>query len=141
MTNAEVLETWFRRVWAEEDETAIDEMLVPETAARGLGGATHRGPEEFKKFHRALLALLGDFQIIIDRQMEEGDWVFSLIRIRATRRKDREPVEVGGQVLVRIIDNKIVDAHNHIDFIGLFGQLELLPGDCLDRCLSGEGVA
>ncbi|MEP3276286.1 MAG: ester cyclase [Stappiaceae bacterium] len=141
MTNSEVIETWFKRVWAEEDETAIDDMLVPETSARGLGGKAHQGPTEFKQFHRAFLALIGDVNIVIDRQATDGDWVFSLVTIKATRRRDGVPVEIGGQILVKIIDGKIVDAHNHIDFMGLFGQLDLLPCDCLDRCLAGEGFA
>lgn len=51
----DVMTTWFERVWTNEDESAIDEMLVEDTHAKGLGAQSHVGPEEFKIFHRTLL--------------------------------------------------------------------------------------
>ena len=29
-TSREVIETWFRRVWTEEDSSAIEELFVPD---------------------------------------------------------------------------------------------------------------
>ena len=42
----EVLETWFRRVWKEEDAAAIDEMFVGGDV-KGLGKQTGMTPEDF----------------------------------------------------------------------------------------------
>ncbi|MEP4987312.1 MAG: nuclear transport factor 2 family protein [Paracoccaceae bacterium] len=83
----EVLETWFRRVWAEEDAGAIDEMMAPGTPARGLGSQTHIGPAGFKGFQQGLLALVSDVEIKIDKSMEDGDWIFALVHFRRSAAK------------------------------------------------------
>ena len=44
-SHRETLKTWFRRVWAEEDATAIDDMLRPDMQARGLGDQPRVGAE------------------------------------------------------------------------------------------------
>ena len=56
-TNRDVMESWFHRVWTQEDVTAIDELLVPDGQVEGLGANALIGPDDFKKFHSALLRL------------------------------------------------------------------------------------
>lgn len=137
----EVLETWFRRVWAEEDSDAIDELFVPEGEARGLGANVLVGPEEFKQFHSALRGLLSDFAITIDKSIESEGWLSVICTLRAKSRQSATPVEMTGAVLVRIADGKVIEAYNHWDFLGMFGQLGLLPSDALERALGGEKLA
>jgi hypothetical protein len=123
----DVMNTWFERVWTKEDEATIDEMLVEKTMARGLGSQDHVGPEEFKGFHRAMLGLIGDVEFVIDKAMEDGDWLSCLVTVKGTQRKNGDPVKTTGQVLAKIVDGKIIDAYNHFDFMGLFEQCDLLP--------------
>ncbi|MFY9558504.1 MAG: hypothetical protein WAV47_27720 [Blastocatellia bacterium] len=40
ITSREVMETWFRRVWTEENPKAIEELFVPDGQARGLAQMT-----------------------------------------------------------------------------------------------------
>ncbi|MEO1468590.1 MAG: nuclear transport factor 2 family protein [Pseudomonadota bacterium] len=138
-----VCETWFRRVWWEQDETAIDEMLLPESRAEGLSdpdGPAMVGPEAFKIFHRSLLALIDRVEVIIERMVSEGECVSLLIHVRATCRRTGKPVEMRGHVMLRIVDGRLVEGHNHIDFIALFEQLDLMPADTLSTCLSGRKI-
>lgn len=137
----EVAETWFQRVWAEEDESAIDEMLVPETTAKGLGEEPREGPAEFKAFHRLLLSMIKDVRVDIDRFVEQDDWAHILCSLKAKRRDTGEPVEMSGQIAVRISDGKLITAHNHFDFMSLFEQLGLLPKGAFSRCLYREKIA
>ena len=51
-TNREIIETWFRRVWNEEDTKAIDELFVVDGEVRGLGENSLIGPMDFKIFSR-----------------------------------------------------------------------------------------
>ncbi len=136
-----VLETWFQRVWAEADESAIDDMLVPDTRARGLGSHTRIGPEGFKEFHRCFLAMMEKCSVQIDKIMDSGNWTAVLCTFRAVRKDTGEPVEMMGQVMVRIEDEKLVEAYNHFDFMGLYQQLGLIPDGAFDGCLRGEKIA
>lgn len=139
--SADIVEKWFERVWSNEEEEAIDEMLVPDTMGHGLGSQPRVGPEQFKIFHRCFLKLMSDIDIVIDKRMQDGDWYSILITFNARRRDNGEPVSTTGHVFCRIVDDQIVEGYNHIDLIGLFGQLGLLPPDALDRCLMGEKCA
>lgn len=136
----DVSKNWFQRVWHEEDESAIDDMLVVDTSAKGLGSQDLVGPEAFKMFHRALLGRIGDIDIEIARHMEDSDWISLLIVLRAKRRDTGEPVETTGNIYVRIVDGKIIEGHNHLDFIRLFEQLQLMPAKSMESCLVGEKI-
>ena len=143
-THREVCETWFRRVWREQDELAIDEMLMPSTKARGLDDRVRPprvGPDDFKQFHRAMLALIDDVQVDIEHLISEGSRTSALCRMVAKDRKTGKSVEMYGQVFLEIADDKIVDAHNNFDFLSLFEQLGLLQSGTFSKCLAGEKVA
>lgn len=133
------LETWARRVWAERDERAIDEMALGDTRAHGLGMQTMVGAEAFKAFHRAVCAQLVDTRLVIDHHIEADGWLAALCTFTGTTR-DGRCVAINGAIHARIADGHILEAYNHFDFVGLFVQLGLLPGDTFVRCLAGEPV-
>ena len=139
-TCREVLETWFRRVWTEQDANAIDEMFVPDGAARGLGANVRFGPAEFRAFHSALCRQLTDIVITIDKSIEEGDWISAVCTLRARSRETARPIEITGSVMIKISDGKLLEAYNHWDFIGIFSQLELLPTNTFEKALAGETI-
>ncbi|WP_306143833.1 ester cyclase [Roseibium sp. MMSF_3412] len=147
MTNLEILETWFRRVWSEEDEAAIEEMFVPDGRAVGLGEQTKGGkdefrehemlgPEEFKVFQRALLGLVKDVRIEIKRSITSGEWLCALCEFQGTSRRTGERVRMTGTVYGRFSDDQIIDAFNHFDFLSLFQQLGSLETGTFERCLN-----
>ncbi|MEM6973423.1 MAG: ester cyclase [Pseudomonadota bacterium] len=142
-SHREICETFFRRVWSEQDEGAIDELLLPEAHASGLteSGLPMVGPDAFKAFHRAVLALIDNVEIIIDHAVVEGAWASLTLRIEATSRATGEKIGTRGHMLAKIVDGNIVEGHNHVDFIALFEQLGLLPKHVLTTCLSGNSVA
>lgn len=136
----DVLETWFRRVWKEEDPTAIDDLFVPDGQARGLGANVLIGPAGFKQFQSALLVLLSNIVITIDKFIEFDDWSSVVCSLNARDRRTGKPVTITGSVMVRIVDGKITEGYNHWDFLGLFSQLGLLPAGSFERALAGAKV-
>jgi hypothetical protein len=138
--NREVMETWFRRVWTEEDSTAIDELFIPDGEARGLGANFLIGPQGFKQFHSALCGLLADFVITIDKSLEVEEWISAVCTLRAKSQKSGIPIEITGSVMVRIADGKLTEAYNHWDFLSMFSQLGLLPTETFERALGGEKI-
>ncbi|MDC0361145.1 ester cyclase [Alphaproteobacteria bacterium] len=152
MQHEDVVETWFRRVWNEEDASAIDEMFEGAGRAVGLGGSGMQqgvdfrdheliGPEGFKFFHQSLLGLVGSVTISVTDSMTRGDWIAALCMLNGKCRKTGADAQMSGQVYMRLANDQIVEAYNHWDFISLFAELGLLPKDTLMQCLSGKRVA
>ncbi len=133
------LETWARRVWVERDETAIDEILVVDTKAHGLGLQPLIGADGFKPFHSAICSLLRDTELLIDQAIEAEGWLCVLCTFRGTTAEGRQ-ASIGGAIHARIEDGKIREAYNHFDFLSLFTQLGLLPPDTFQRCITGHPV-
>lgn len=136
----ECIETWFQRVWVEEDASAIDELFVVDGLAHGLGDQPLEGPEGFKLFHTALLELVSDVQIEFVHSFEQGDWISYLGVFRAISKETGEPVAMNGGATCRIVDGKIVEAYNNWDFISLFIGLGLAPTDTFARAMSGQSI-
>jgi hypothetical protein len=140
-TKMEVSEEWFRRVWLEEDTSAIDEILLPETKASGLGSHPHIGPDEFRYFHAGLLGLMEQVIVTSDLHIEQGDWLAQLVTVKGICRKTSHEVTMLGQMMLKIIDGHIVEGHNRFDFISLYEQLGLLPNQTFEDCLAGKVLA
>lgn len=141
MIKQELLETWFRRVWAEEDLDAIDAMMVPETNVYGLRKIPQLGPREFRGFAELMLQRLSNVEVGIERMIEDGDWASILMHITAKNRETGADITFDGLAMVKIEDDAITAAYNYVDFIGLFEQLGLMPGETLATCLCGKSVA
>jgi ketosteroid isomerase-like protein len=139
-TSKEVLESWFRRVWTEQDSSAIEELFIPDGKARGLGANVLLGPAGFKQFHSALTRLLSDFVITIDKSVESGEWISAVCTLRAKSRQSGAPIEFTGSVMIRIADGKLTEAYNHWDFLSMFCQLGLLPDETFEKALGGGKV-
>ena len=52
MTPDAVARRWFKEVWNEGNESAIDRLMHPDAVAHGLAGEAIRGPEGFKGLFR-----------------------------------------------------------------------------------------
>jgi SnoaL-like polyketide cyclase len=139
-TKREIVETWFRRVWNEEDTKAIDELFVVDGEVRGLGENSLIGPRDFKIFHATLCAVISDIVITVDKSIEEKDWISAVCTLKANDRKTGAPVGMTGSVLIKIKNGQLVEAYNHWDFIGLFVGLGLLPSTAFEKGLSGEKI-
>ncbi|MBL4789201.1 MAG: ester cyclase [Kordiimonadaceae bacterium] len=135
-----LLETWFQRVWNEEDANAVDEMFVDGGAARGLGDRDVVGPEQFKQFQTALCGLVSGITVTIDKAIKEEQWLSTICTLRATSRETGGPVSMSGSVVVKISDGKILEGYNHWDFMSLWDQLGYLPGDSFAKGLQGQKI-
>lgn len=141
MTHRAFLETWFERVWHQEDLDAIHALMRPDATAHLIASAPRVGPDEFRGFAEALLALIGDVRVRIAHHIEDGDWSNVLLDVTAKSRRGGTPVAFSGQVLVRITDGRIAEGHNHLDYIALYEQLGLMPEGTLGRCLCGTALS
>ena len=59
-STSDVVRRWFKEVWDEGREEAIDELMAPYGVAYGLPGGPIQGPTAFKPVFRTFREALGD---------------------------------------------------------------------------------
>ena len=138
MSKRKLLQDWYRQVWVEADLDAVDRYFSPRTGADGLMPDGQVGPEDFKALVPALLALVRNLDIRIDRWIEAGDWLWAQISVHAVTAEGMAPICAAGQVMMRIEGDRITEAYNAFDFLTFFQQAGLLPEDAFLLLLSGE---
>ena len=138
MEKRDVMENWFQRFWCDEDMSAIEDMVHIDIDIRGLTDLPKMGPDGLRAFAEAILKQVSFDRVTIEHFMESGDWAQALATFHTVARSDGTPAPFTAQILVKIENDKITDAYNHVDFISLYQQLGLLPADMMERCLRGQ---
>lgn len=130
MTPDEIVRRWFREVWDEGREEAIDRLMAPHGIAHGLGSQPLKGPDEFKPLFRMFREALGDLQIDVDRTVVQGDMVAAHCRVVARHvgnglggAPSWRPVEFWGMTILRVKDDQIVEGWNTFDFLTMYQQM------------------
>jgi predicted SnoaL-like aldol condensation-catalyzing enzyme len=116
---------WFKRVWNQNDESAIDDLLAPSALARGLAnpdGSEVRGPTEFKRFARDFRARVPDIRIEVTQTISEGEMCAAHCDVRGTHQATNTPIHFTGVALCRVRDGQIQEAWNVFDFLSFFEQ-------------------
>jgi predicted ester cyclase len=133
MAEASFMHRWFDEVWNAQNEAAVDEMFAEDGIGHGLGGQPIRGPEEFKKFHRAFISAYPDLKVIVEDAIVEGDKIATRCRVTGSHTghgigvaPTNQPVEFTGMVIVRVKDGKIVEAWNEFNFMEMYKQVGAL---------------
>lgn len=136
-----ILETWYRRVWDEQDASAIHELLVPDGAIKDLADRDLVGPDEFEAFQQSILTLVDNPGVTVDKFFEDGDWASVLFTFHFSPKGSGERMTISSQAMVRFDGDKIAEAHNHVDFLEFFEKIGQLPEASFARGLSGEKIA
>ena len=131
MTPDAVIRAWFKEVWDEGKEEAIDRLFAPDGIAYGLapdGGI--RGPEGFKPYFRAMRGALGDLEIEVLQTITEGDRVAAHCRVIARHAGDNlggaatnQPLDFEGMTIVRVKNGQVFEAWNCFDFLKMYQQM------------------
>jgi steroid delta-isomerase-like uncharacterized protein len=124
---------WFEQVWNQGRREAIAEMLEPGTLIHD-GAVESKGPEGFYAFFDRIQATLSDMKIDIHDTFAEGDKV--CVQWSSTAKHTGaglgmaptgETVHVTGITIFRVRDEKIVEAWQNWDMLGLLEQLNKQP--------------
>ena len=141
-TPEELLRAWFDGVWRRGDEAAIDRLLHPQGLVHGLptpDGQPIRGPEQFKPFYRRFRSAFPDIAIELRHVVTQGDLAVAHCRVRGTHTGEgldvpatHRRVEFEGFAMCRAAGDKVAEAFNCFDFLGMYHQLgvdlALAPG-------------
>ena len=126
-----VVRAWFKEVWDEGHEDAIDRLADANCIIHGLGGPgapPMRGTAEFKKLFRIFRQGVGDLEIAVERTVTEGETTAAYCRVRLARRRravsriSKQPVEFNGITIAIVRNGKIVEGWNCFDFLSMYQQ-------------------
>ena len=128
-----VVRAWFKEVWDEGREEAVDRLADAHMIAHGFGGPggpPMRGTAEFKKLFRMFRQALGDLEIAVERTVTEGEQCAAYCRVKGRHVGDAlggaptgRPVEFNGMVIVIVRDGRIVEGWNCFDFLAMYQQM------------------
>jgi len=131
--NEALLRRWFDEVWNKGRAEAVDELFAEDGIAHGLSddpGNPLRGPAAFKEFHGKFLEAFPDIVVTVEDTIAEGDKIAARCTVRGKHEGDslgfaatQSPMEITGISIVRIRDEKIVEAWNNFDFMTMYKQL------------------
>ena len=145
-TKRSIIETWFRRLWAERDESVIDELYKPDTdvgdGAYGLEQEKALSAEEFKMFYRKLGALISNVNVTVDRHFDVGDTLIieCSLTFQNAKSDDDTIYTVKGCGVCKIKDGVLKSANNYWDFMTMFENLGLFPQNSFMNALDGNAV-
>ena len=134
--NVQILRDWYQKVWNEKDPSFIDQHYAADGKAYGLGAQYVEGPEPFKAWQKALVGMFPDLRIELQHCFGFEDKV--AVHFRATMTYQGREVELRGGGVTRLVDGKIVEAWNLVDFLELLEQMGNVPAGLFHRVLQGE---
>jgi predicted ester cyclase len=125
-----VVRAWFREVWDEGREDAIDRLMAADALVHGLNEAPIRGPGEFKPYFRTVRAALGDLEVRVVRTVVQGDTVAAHCHVVARHVGDAfggpatgKSVDFYGITIARVVNGRMVEGWNVFDFLRMYQQL------------------
>jgi predicted ester cyclase len=146
--NKALARRWFEEVWNQARETTIDELFSADGVAHGLGDSESdvHGPTEFKSFAANMRGSIPDIHIQLEDILSEGDRVAMRIRLQGTHAgkglgvmPTGRNISIQGIVIIRVVEDQIVEGWNSYDQLGLLRQIGALPGaGDRDRFLSAS---
>ena len=140
MTPEAAVRQWFKEVWNEKNEQAIDRLMAPESVVHGLGGTADglRGPDGFKQVFHTFHNALDNINVTVEKTMVEGELCTALCRVRGRHHGNGfgaaptgRDVDFTGIVIARVRDGKLVEGWNSFDFLTMYQQLGWVPNPVL----------
>ena len=136
--NLELLQAFYDRVWVGGAIEQTGGFFDPDAEASGLMPDLAVGGAEFSEFVAALLEQLDVTRVSFEKAVEQGEWIAIMASFDATVLMTGQQITGSGMLMARVVDGKIAEAFNCIDFLGLFEKLGLVPENALALCMTGQ---
>jgi ketosteroid isomerase-like protein len=136
-----LLAQWFRRVWNEEDDAAIDELCTPDVVSHGLVEDIHGAKAWRTGFYEPMRAAFSKIHVLVMAETAQGDTVMGRMRATVTPRATGEETTMNGFCHVRVEGGRIAEAWDVWDFAGLMEGMRLLPRASFGEAISGRLAA
>lgn len=130
--NKALVQRWFEEVWNQGRPELIDEFRASDAVTLGLAhpDAAARGNDAFKNFYFNFREAFPDLRGEINDIMAEGDRVVARLTFEATHLghslgipPTHRKVRFGFMGMTRLMDGKIVETWNNIDYLAILEQI------------------
>lgn len=128
-----VTRQWFKEVWDEGDEGAIDRLMAPDGQVHGLTGLDGppvNGSAGFKPIFHTFREALGDLRITVERTIVDGEYCTAYCRVQGAHvghafggPPTGRPVNFTGMTITRVRDGKLIEGWNVFDFLTMYQQI------------------
>ena len=139
--NKAIVRRFIDEVWNKRDFAVLDELVAPDYTWRNASAtAAAHGPQFLKRIVTELWSACPDAAHSIEDMLAEGDRVVTRVVMRGTHQGDLpwgphdsiikptgKKVTVGGILISRIADGRIVEDWEGFEFANLWQQLGALP--------------
>ena len=135
-----LMRRWFQEVWNEGRESTIDEMFGADSKMWGVSrpDVCSQGPEDFKRFYRAMRDSFSDIRIDLTDIAQQDDIAYTRFTVTATHNGEGfgmapsgKTIKLSGMCALRAQDGRITEGWNVWDQIGLARELGLLGAPAL----------
>ena len=140
-TPESVVRQWFKEVWDEGREEAIDRLMAPDSPVHGLAGPDAPplvGAAAFKPVFHTFREALGDLEIAVERTLVDGEFCTAFCRVKGRHvgsalggPPTNRPVDFTGMTIARVRNGKLVEGWNVFDFLTMYQQIGWVPNPVL----------
>ncbi len=128
----EATNQWFERVWNQQDEAMITELMAEDCDLHGLD-LPIGGREGFLAFHRALSGAFANLNVEILELIESGDHVMGHCLFTGTHRATGKDVSTHFSFSGKWKDGLLIETRNVVDFTRMLAQIGELAPDTMAR--------
>jgi len=128
MTPDAVVRSWFKEIWNEGQEEAIDRLADKNFVAHGAPSLG--SPADFKVLYRQFRRALSEIDVTVERTVTQGEYCAGYCRVKARHTGDgfggapsNRMVEFDGVVMALVRDGRIVEGWNCFDFLSMYQQI------------------
>ena len=113
-TEPSMLEKWFTAVWNKKNENAIDELMDSQADIIDKKPLKkYKGTSHIKLVYKKLQSMFDDIKIEPEKVHKDGDIEIAYCNVSAFYK--RKEIKFRRQAMVRVKNNKIVEASNNFD--------------------------
>jgi predicted ester cyclase len=135
-TAATIVAAWMDRVWRQQDESALDDLLTENSVAHGVGDAPVLGREGWHESYRMFTGAFTDFDLEVKEQVVSGDHVASRVVGTLVHRASGKRVPLEIMIMGRVVDGRFEEAWNVVNWVPALMELGLTGADAIERMMT-----
>jgi len=131
-----IVATWMDRVWRQQDESALDDLLSENSVAYGVGEAPVHGRDGWHEAYKMFIGAFMDFDLRVKEQFVSGEQVASRVEGTLVHRASGKRIPLEIMIMGRVVDGQFVEAWNVVNWIPALMELGLVGNDAIERMMT-----